>query len=84
MHVDRAQTHVISFIMHIDSSDDAEPWPIFIEDYEGKTHEVVLTPGDLLFYESSKVWHGRPKRFNGSWYSSVFAHYYPTHGWCVF
>lgn len=31
MHVDRAQTHVISFILHIDHSEDAEPWPIFIE-----------------------------------------------------
>jgi hypothetical protein len=45
------------------------------------THEVVLAPGDLLFYESSKVFHGRPKRFKGSWYSSVFVHYYPTYGW---
>ena len=31
MHVDKVQTHIISFILHIDSSDDAEPWPIFIE-----------------------------------------------------
>jgi hypothetical protein len=35
----------------------------------------------MLFYESSKVFHGRPKRFDGSWYTSVFVHYYPTHGW---
>lgn len=35
VHVDKAATHVISFILHIDSSDDAEPWPILIEDYEG-------------------------------------------------
>jgi hypothetical protein len=32
-----------------------EDWPIFIEDLNGNTHEVVLTPGDILFYESSKV-----------------------------
>jgi hypothetical protein len=31
MHVDKMQTHIISFILHIDSSEDAEPWPIFIE-----------------------------------------------------
>ena len=72
MHVDKPQTHIISFILHIDSSDDAEPWPIFIEDFHGRTHEVILTPGDMLFYESSKCFHGRPRRFNGSWYSSVF------------
>jgi len=31
MHTDKVQTHIVSFILHIDSSDDAEPWPIFIE-----------------------------------------------------
>lgn len=81
MHVDRMQTHIVSFILHIDSSDDAEPWPIFIEDFEGRTHEVILTPGDILFYESSKCFHGRPRKFKGSWYTSIFVHYYPKHGW---
>ena len=81
MHVDQLLTHIISFILHIDSSEDAEPWPIYIEDFHGRTHEVVLTPGDILFYESSKCFHGRPKAFNGSWYTSVFVHYYPKEGW---
>ncbi|KAL7569909.1 hypothetical protein ACA910_008573 [Epithemia clementina (nom. ined.)] len=81
MHVDKMETHIISFILHIDSSDDAEPWPIFIEDLKGQTHEVILTPGDMLFYESSKCWHGRPKPFRGTWYTSLFVHYYPSDGW---
>ena len=81
MHVDKASTHVVSFILHIDSSEDAEPWPIVIEDFHGNTHEVILTSGDLLLYESSKCLHGRPHRFKGSWYSSVFVHYYPKYGW---
>ncbi|KAG7374256.1 hypothetical protein IV203_013351 [Nitzschia inconspicua] len=81
MHIDKSQTHIVSFILHIDSSDDAEPWPIAIEDFQGNLHEVVLASGDLLFYESSKVFHGRPRKFNGSWYSSVFVHYYPKYGW---
>lgn len=81
MHVDRSQTHVVSFILHIDSSDDAEPWPLVIEDFQGRTHEVILKSGDLLFYESSKCFHGRPHTFKGSWYSSVFVHYYPKFGW---
>jgi hypothetical protein len=81
MHIDRPQTHVISFILHIASSDDATPWPLFIEDLQGQTHEVTLTSGDLVFYESSKLMHGRPKPLNGSWYSSVFVHYYPKYGW---
>jgi hypothetical protein len=78
MHVDKSNTHIISCIFHIDSSEDAEPWPILIEDFEGNTNEVILTPGDMLLYESSKCLHGRPSRFNGSWYSSIFVHYYPV------
>jgi len=77
MHTDRVESHIISIIFHIGSSPDSEPWPLFIEDFHGRTHEVVLAPGDLLFYESSKCFHGRPKPFRGSWYSSVFVHYYP-------
>ena len=42
MHVDRMQTHVVSFILHVDSSDDAEPWPIVIEDYEGSKFETSV------------------------------------------
>jgi hypothetical protein len=78
MHVDRAGTHIISSIIHVDSSDDAEPWPIFMEDFDGNTNEIILTPGDMLFYESSKCIHGRPRPFHGSWYSSLFLHYAPT------
>jgi hypothetical protein len=57
MHVDRTQTHVISCIYHIASSDDAEPWPIVIEGYDGTTNSVVLKPGDIMLYESAKVRH---------------------------
>jgi len=78
MHVDRSETHVISFILHIASSDDAEPWPLVIEELHGNTHEVILTSGDLVFYESSKVFHGRPHTFKGSWYTSIFVHFYPV------
>jgi hypothetical protein len=80
MHVDQPNTHVISCILHIDHSEDSEPWPLVIEDFQGNTNEVFLESGDLLFYESSKCLHGRPRTFNGSWYSSIFVHYYPK-GW---
>lgn len=38
MHIDKAQTHIVSFILHIDSSEDAEPWPIAIEDFQGSEY----------------------------------------------
>mmetsp|Transcript_11704 Transcript_11704/g.28767 ORF Transcript_11704/g.28767 Transcript_11704/m.28767 type:complete len:414 (-) Transcript_11704:192-1433(-) len=77
MHVDKSSTHVISGIYHVDRSDDAEPWPIVIEDFQGNVNQVYLEPGDLLFYESSKCFHGRPQTFIGGYYASIFMHYRP-------
>ena len=66
MPIDRTQTqtHVISCIYHIASSDNAEPRPI-------------LKPGDILLYESAKNLHEHPHKFNGDWYTSLFIHFYP-------
>jgi hypothetical protein len=72
MHVDRLDTHVISSILHIGRSEDAKPWPLYLEDLNGQTQQLYLEVGDILFYESSKCWHGRPQRFDGSWYTSLF------------
>ena len=72
MHTDKSTTHVISGIFHVDRSDDAEPWPIVIEDFRGNTNQVYLAPGDVLFYESSKCFHGRPQKFIGGYYASLF------------
>lgn len=77
MHVDQKETHIISSILHVDHDPNGDPWPIVIEDFQGNLNEVHLESGDMLLYESSKCYHGRPKKFNGRWYSSVFIHYYP-------
>jgi hypothetical protein len=77
MHVDKSETHIVSAIFHIDHDKDSKPWPLVIEDYHGNVNEVVLESGDVLLYESSKCWHGRPIRFEGSWYTSLFIHYFP-------
>uniref|UniRef100_A0A7S1ZC40 Uncharacterized protein n=1 Tax=Trieres chinensis TaxID=1514140 RepID=A0A7S1ZC40_TRICV len=77
MHIDKTETHIISSILHVDHDPMGDPWPIVIEDYQGNLNEVYLEPGDMLLYESSKCFHGRPKPFNGLWYSSLFIHYYP-------
>ena len=82
MHLDQLKTHVISCIYHIASANDAKPWPLLIEDYDGNTMAVVLKPGDMLLYESAKNFHGRPIALDGNWYSSLFLHYYPKmDGW---
>jgi len=77
MHVDKTSTHIISSILHVDHDGNDEPWPIIIEDFQGNTNEVFLESGDMLFYESSKCMHGRPKKMKGGWYSSLFIHYHP-------
>lgn len=78
MHADKPNTHVISGIYHVGRSEDAEPWPIVIEDFQGNSNQVYLEPGDVLFYESSKCFHGRPQTFVGSYYASLFMHYRPV------
>ena len=32
-----------------------------------------------MLYESNKYLHGRPRRFDGEWYTSIFADYHPRH-----
>jgi len=76
MHTDHISTHVVSSILHVDRDVD-EPWPIVIEGYDGVTHEVDLQPGEMLYYESAKCVHGRPRPMKGRYYASLFMHYRP-------
>ena len=80
MHYDKVHTHVISSIVHIahEYDNDDEPWPIQIEDHNGKLHSVNLEPGQMLFYESAKCLHGRMTEFKGKYYGSIFLHYAPV------
>lgn len=78
MHIDKKGTHSLAYVLHVGSSDDSEPWPFFVEDYNGQTHEVYLQPGDVILYEANKLHHGRVRPLKGSWYCNIFAHYLPT------
>ena len=51
MHVDKALTHIISCILHIDHSEDSEPWPIIIEDFQ---------VGDVLIEVRAYMYYGYP------------------------
>ena len=52
-HVDHTKTHVLSAIINVGQKVE-EPWPLDIVDYEKRMHKVILKPGDLLWYESSR------------------------------
>jgi prolyl 4-hydroxylase len=59
MHVDTLSTHVISAIINIDQSVHTD-WPLVVLDHRGNEHQVIMKPGEIVFYESSKLLHGRP------------------------
>jgi len=76
MHVDRYNTHVIGVIINIDQNVDTE-WPLYIYDHYSKLHKIFLEPGDMIFYESAKLAHGRPEPLNGTSYANIFMHVMP-------
>ena len=78
MHIDKKGSHALGFVMNVDRSADAQDWPIYIEDFHGRTHEIFMRPGDMILYESSKCMHGRPRKFIGSWFCNVIGHYHPV------
>ena len=75
-HLDHLRTHVVSAILNIKQNVDS-PWPLQIYDNDGNLHEIILEPGEMVFYESAKLTHGRVKPLNGSAFENVFVHYMP-------
>ena len=76
-HLDRVETHIISCIINVAQKVDKK-WPLHIEDHNGKMHKIGLNPGEMIFYESCKLLHGRPDPLEGDFYSSIFVHYTPV------
>ncbi len=75
-HRDRENTHIISAIINIDQDLD-ESWPLIIEDHFYRKHEVYLEPGEIIFYESARLLHGRPLPLKGRSFANIFCHYTP-------
>ena len=79
-HVDSLNTHVISAIINLGQSL-TEPWPLYIKDNEGAEQSVVLDPGEMVWYESARAVHGRPRPLSGEYYDNLFIHFSPAGGW---
>ena len=79
-HVDQLQTHVISIIINV-AQDVDEKWPLYIKDNDGGEKKIFLEPGEMLFYESARLVHGRQLPLRGSFYDNVFIHYKPRGLW---
>lgn len=76
-HRDRLETHIISAIINVDQivNDD---WPLFIEDNDYRKHQLILKPGEMVFYEGGRLLHGRPTPLNGSIFANIFCHFKPV------
>ncbi|SVD82600.1 uncharacterized protein METZ01_LOCUS435454, partial [marine metagenome] len=75
-HRDRLKTHIISAIINVDQEVD-EVWPLIIEDNYYRKHQVLLKPGEVVFYESARLYHGRPIPLKGSKFANIFCHFMP-------
>jgi prolyl 4-hydroxylase len=58
--------------------------PLQILDHQGKLHEVMIQPGEMVLYESARLIHGRPTPFKGKRYDNLFVHYRPKNGWPLY
>jgi prolyl 4-hydroxylase len=73
-HVDRPVSHIISSIINVDQNAD-EPWPLKIYDSDNKEHDILLNPGEILYYASNDLKHGRPTPFKGEYFCNIMVHY---------
>lgn len=76
-HRDRIDTHIISAIINIDQEVE-EGWPLMVEDHYYRDHHVLLHPGEVVFYESARLFHGRPIPLKGNKFANIFCHFKPV------
>lgn len=76
-HVDRESTHAASLIVNIAQQNVSKPWTIEVHDHADRLHEVVMEPGDIVYYESAKALHGRNTPLQSGQYINLFTHYRP-------
>ena len=79
-HVDRLSTHVVSLIVNVAQGGLEEEWPVEVFDHFGRLHEIVMEPGDMVYYESAKNLHSRNRPLVGkdAFYTNLFTHYRPV------
>lgn len=76
-HRDRLETHIISAIINVDQEVN-EDWPLVIEDNFYRQQQLMLKPGEMVFYEGGRLKHGRPLPLNGKSFANIFCHFKPA------
>jgi len=77
-HVDRNPLIASAIINVAQDPTMTEDWPLEVIDRRGKATNISMVPGDMIFYESGTLIHGRPFALLGSYYANVFVHFEPT------
>lgn len=70
---------VTSAIVNV-AQDVDEDWPLEVYDRFGNAVNVTMEPGDMVFYESHSLIHGRPFALKGRFYANIFIHFEPYDG----
>lgn len=76
-HRDRVETHIVGVIINVDQKVNRD-WPLIIEDHFYRKHHVLLKPGEMVFYESGRLMHGRPIPLDGQLFANIFCHFKPV------
>merc|ERR1712087_858410 len=82
-HVDRVETHILSAVYCVDAkyAENQQRWQMEADpDLTGRHVSTEVKPGELFFYESAKLVHGRPSQLQGDYSAHVFIHFRPR-GW---
>lgn len=58
---------------------DRDPWPIWVEDLQGRQIEVKLNPGDMMIYRGDIRPHWRDE-YTGKKHTQIFLHYVDANG----
>ena len=68
-------------IFHKDKDDfnQWEPSMIWTNENGPVCHRLNLAPGEMVWYESARLLHGRPEPLAGDYYDNLFIHFSPTH-----
>jgi hypothetical protein len=67
---------VTSAIVNV-AQDVDEDWPLEVYDRLGNAVNITMEPGDMVFYESHSLIHGRPFALKGRFYANIFIHFEP-------
>merc|ERR1712113_659029 len=76
-HIDRSSTHVLSVILQVEQLGMNATWPVEVITFNGKRRRIDMKAGQMLFYESAKLTHGRPEALKGALFVNAFCHFKP-------